>query len=253
MDILVLVSKTPDTKLNLSISDTNKDIDRESIEYVISPYDEHAIEAALTLQKQHGGTITYLTVGPKQDDAILRKALARGGDKAIRIDIPEDPDYLTPSTKAKIIYEVLKDLKYDIILAGKESAVDEAGVIPSILAAKLNIPIAYSVFKMELKDSTLILSSHMDEGDMMLEVSLPAMVVVDRDLNTPKMPSAIGIMKAKRKPIEVKSVDVELLRLDVDKMTLPETSRKQNKLTPETPGQAADHIIEFLKNEARIL
>ncbi len=255
MKCLVLVKKVPDTEIS------GNAILKGDVSFVINPYDEHAIEEALQLTKS-GGEVTYLTVGDKSSEDILRKALAMGGDKAVRIDVPADKSVDSLAT-AKIISEAIKTLEYDLILAGKQSVDSDSASVTSMIAEYLNIPQVTFIKKLELSDGKIVCHRDIDEGTEVSEVSLPALVSCDKGLNKPRFASVMGIMKAKKKPVDVKSLadlgldsEEEMLfgkSLDTSNLTVPTTEREAVKIESEDPAEAADEIIKFLKEKAKVV
>jgi electron transfer flavoprotein beta subunit len=203
MNILVLMKQTIDQeeKIVLKIGTVSE----EGVSFIINPYDEYAIEAAIQLREEHGGEITVITVGPTRAENVLRTALAMGADKAIMVN-SEDLN-LDEYCTVKILEAVIKNREFDIILAGNVAVDHGSGQIGPRLAYELNIPQVTSITRLEIDGNEAVIERNV-EGDIeVVLVSLPVLVTAQQGLNEPRYPSLSGIMKAKKKPIEQLEID----------------------------------------------
>ncbi|WP_233162091.1 electron transfer flavoprotein subunit beta/FixA family protein [Glycomyces salinus] len=204
MNIVVLVKQVPDSGLARRLDEQLR-VDRNGANNVMGELDEYAVEAALQLKEAHGGEVTVVTVGPDQASDTVRKTLAMGADKAVHVvdDAIAGSDALATS---KILAAALGRLEYDLIVAGAESTDSGMGVMPHLLAARLGVPAATGVRKIELDGDGIKVEHQRDNGYDVLTASLPAIVSVWDTINTPRYSSLKGIMAAKRKPVETLSL-----------------------------------------------
>ena len=200
MNIVVLVKQVPDSGLARRLDDQLR-VDRNGANNVMGELDEYAVEAALQLKEAHGGEVTVLTVGPDHATETVRKTLAMGADKAVHVvdEAIAGSDALATS---KILAAALGRLEFDLVLAGAESTDSGMGVMPHLLAARLGVPAATGVRKIEVEDGGFRVEHQRDDGYDVLAVPTRAIVSVWDTINTPRYPSLKGIMAAKRKPVE---------------------------------------------------
>ncbi|KIV51690.1 electron transfer flavoprotein subunit beta/FixA family protein, partial [Aneurinibacillus migulanus] len=195
MNILVCLKQTFDTEEKIVLE--NGAISEDGVEFIMNPYDEYAVEEAITLRDEHGGEVTVITVGPERAESALRTALAMGADKAVIVD---DEDIETDEYSiAKILAAVIKDREYDIILGGNMAVDNGSGQVGPRLAEELNIAQVTTITKLTVDGGKATIERDV-EGDIeTIEVSLPVLVTAQQGLNEPRYPSLPGIMKAKKK------------------------------------------------------
>ncbi|KIV50534.1 electron transfer flavoprotein subunit beta/FixA family protein, partial [Aneurinibacillus migulanus] len=195
MNILVLIKQTFDTEEKIVLE--NDAVSEDGVEFIMNPYDEYAVEEAITLRDEHGGEVTVITVGPERAESALRTALAMGADKAVIVD---DEDIETDEYSiAKILAAVIKDREYDIILGGNMAVDNGSGQVGPRLAEELNIAQVTTITKLTVDGGKATIERDV-EGDIeTIEVSLPVLVTAQQGLNEPRYPSLPGIMKAKKK------------------------------------------------------
>ena len=207
MNIYVLLKRTFDTEEKISIQDGK--IAEDNATFIINPYDEYAVEEALRLREEHGGKITVVTVGEEESDKELRTALAMGADKAVLIDAEdlEDGDEFSTAT---ILAAYFKDKEADIILAGNTTVDNSSGQVGPRLADELGINAVTTITKLTIDGNKAIIERDV-EGDIeTVETKLPLLVTCQQGLNDPRYPSLPGIMKAKKKPLEILELDDDL-------------------------------------------
>ncbi len=265
MNIVVLLKQTPDTESVIRIAEDGRSIDTQDIKWIINPYDEFAVEAALRLKEQHGGTVTIVSWGPQRVVESIRTALAMGADKGILID--DEAIYDSDSLGvAKALAAVVKELDPDIVLCGHR-AVDydhnQRGPMVAELLGWPHLPLAVS---MECDGSTVKIERPVEGGKMVLESSLPAVVTMggSHAVWNPRYASLPGIMKAKKKPLDVKKLadlglDPEECGADAAKIRLvslempPE--RKPGRIINgdlDTEGKAKE-LVRVLREEAKVI
>jgi electron transfer flavoprotein beta subunit len=205
MNIVVLVKQVPDSGSARSLDPADNTVARASADNVINEMDEYAIEEALTVKEAQGGEVTVLTVGPDSATDAIRKALSMGADKAVHVvdDAIHGSDALQTSA---ILAAALGQLEYDLVLCGAEATDSQMSVMPALLSERLGIPQLSGARKLTVEGSTVRVERQTDGGYWVLEASLPAIVSTWDTINEPRYPSFKGIMAAKKKPVETKSL-----------------------------------------------
>ncbi|WP_339228323.1 electron transfer flavoprotein subunit beta/FixA family protein [Oceanobacillus sp. FSL K6-2867] len=257
MDIYVLLKKTFDTEEKISVS--GGVIEDDGAEYIINPYDEYAVEEAITQRDAHGGEVTVVTVGDEDSEKQLRTALAMGADKAVLINTEEDLEEGDSFTTAKILEAYFEDKEADLILAGNVAIDEASGQVGPRLAELLGLPYVTTITKLDIKDKTVMIEKDV-EGDVeVIETSLPLLVTCQQGLNEPRYPSLPGIMKAKKKPLEELEIDdLDLDDEDVEPKTktidifLPSEKEAGRVLEGEVSDQVSE-LVSLLKNEKKVL
>lgn len=181
---------------------TGKELDLDWVDYKISDYDRNAIEEAVRLQEKHGGNVSAITVGKPDDTKGLKDALSRGPEKAYFIN-DSSFDNLEPSQTAAILAEVIggSSIDYDLIICGEGSSDLYARQVGPRLAAKLGIPCAAFVQKIEMEQDKIIVERKIEDGVEVLELPLPALVTVLPDINSPRIPGLKDTLSASKKPV----------------------------------------------------
>jgi len=253
MKILVCLKQTFDTEAKI-VLDSDGKIEKKGVSLIMNPYDEFAVEEALRISEKSGGEVTVITVGGAQAQDALRQALAMGADKAVLVETgdAEMDEYSTAVVLAKVISE----LEYDIILGGFRAIDDGSAQVMSRVSEILNIPVVNVVTKLEIEDGKAVATREIEGGSEVVEVPLPAVFTAQKGLNEPRYPSMKGIMKAKKKPMDKKTVAD--LGLDVSpkvkalSFSLPEP-RKAGKIIPGEPAEAARELARLLREEAKVI
>ncbi|MBW2709202.1 MAG: electron transfer flavoprotein subunit beta/FixA family protein [Deltaproteobacteria bacterium] len=233
MNIIVCVKRVPLTQeVDLEIDDTGKKIKEDALAYVINDWDNYAIEAAVQIQEALGGEVTAVTIGCEDDEEVLRRALAMGADRAIRIDSGDlAPDgYLN----AKILAKAISELDYDLVLTGVQSEDQNTGMVGIMLAEQLGLAHAAVTNGFEPAEGTSKIRVELEGGiDEVSRIQLPALLTIQTGINEPRYVSIMGIRKAKKK--ELKVMSLEELGLTPDDLT-PQTRIEEVFLPPETDG-----------------
>lgn len=260
MNIFVFVKRVPDTESKIRIDHEANSIIEEGLSFVINPYDEYAVEEALRLKEAGETTVTVFSVGSDDSIPILKKALAMGADEAVLLkdELKETYDGLRT---ARILVQALqtKYSDYNLLLFGKQSVGADNSQIPSMVAEWLGLPQVNVVTKLEIDGNTGSAHREIEGAVEKVAFTLPAVISAQKGLNEPRYETLRGIMAAKRKEIPV--VKVEDLGLDEDqlapmleliKMESPPL-REDGKVIEEEPDVAAKKIVEFLREEAKVL
>jgi electron transfer flavoprotein beta subunit len=201
MKILVCISKAPDTTAKISFKDSSTKFEEAGVQWIINPYDEwYALVKAIELKEQDANnTIHLITVGGVDCEPIIRKALALGGDEAIRINLDSDDSYCI----AAQIAEVAKNGNYDLVLTGKETIDYNSSTIGGMLSELLDMPYISLATKLEIAGYTAKVSREIDGGEETAEVTLPLVVSCQKGVAEQRIPNMRGIMAARTKPLKV--------------------------------------------------
>jgi electron transfer flavoprotein beta subunit len=260
MNILVFVKRVPDTESRIRINPQTRSIVEEGINFIISPFDEYAVEEALRLKEAKGGSVTVVTVGPDEATATLKKGLAMGADEAVLIkdDLKETYDGLRV---ARIIaaFVAKKHPGADLLLFGKQSVGADNSQVPSMAAELLGWPQANVVTKLEIEGGQGVARREIEGATERVAFSLPAVVSAQKGLNEPRYETLKGIMAAKRKVIPVVTLaelgltnDDVAPQVDVVAMELP-AARKAGAIIPGLPEEAAKKLVELLRQDAKVI
>jgi len=252
MDVIVCVRKVPDTaEADVMVEKSGKDIEKSRLTFTINEWDNYAVEEAIQMKEKYGGTVTVVTVGQKDVEDVLRRSLAMGADKAIRVDM-EDPD--DAYTLANILCAVIKNQKYDLVLFGAQSGDFNRGVTGAMVARMLGIPHATMVNGIEVLDGSIKASRELEGGlNEIYEIKLPALLTIQTGINEPRYVSISGIRKARQKPLEVLTPsDVGVGSIEpmvvLDKMYMPPPG-KLAEFIAGSPEEAAAKLASILKGK----
>lgn len=255
MKIVVLLKQTFDTEEKIVID--NDSIAEDGVKFVINPYDEYAVEEAVKLRDEHGGSVTLLSVGPSRTAEALRTALAMGADDAVLISDERIPD--DEYAVSKVLHTYLSSEHVDLILGGNFSVDRGAGQVAVRLAGLLGIPHAGSITKLSIRGDKA--EVHRDaEGDLeVLELTLPALFTAQQGLNEPRYPSLPGIMKAKKKPFKTLTLDdIGITENDVlpatmqSELSLP-PARSAGQILKGTPAEVAHELVSLLRTQSKVI
>lgn len=264
MNIIVCLKQVPDTETQIKIAQDGKSIVEDDIKWIMNPYDEYGVEEALRLKEKFGGEVTIVGVGPKRVTEAIRTALAMGADKGIIINDPA----LTGSDSlgiARVLAAAVKDLDFDLIFTGQRGVDDDSGIVGAAMAEFLDIPHVSVVVKVEVsEDGKSVNATRPVEGQsLVIEACLPALITAQKGLNEPRYASLPGIMKAKKKPLEEKTLaDLGLdpsqfgegaRNLKIMELTPPPQRQAGKIIEGETPEQKAGELVRLLHEEAKVL
>ena len=256
MNIVVLIKQVPEIAL-IKVDSAANQVVLPQGPGTVNPFDEYAVEEALRLKEAHGGKVTVLSVGTDRTESALRTCLALGVDEALLLvdDIFNASD---PQAVGKILAAGLKKLgEYDLILAGKQAIDSDSAQVPGAVAAHLNLPQAMFVKKFEaVADGKATVYRTTEEGYDIIELALPAVVSVVKEINEPRLPSLKGKMAAKKK--EIVKWSAADLGLDASSVGANSGTKQLNVAPPpprpkgemiqgETPEEIADNLFNKLK------
>lgn len=247
MKILVAISKVPDTTAKITFKEGNTVFNEEGVQGIINPYDEwYALVRAIELKEAAPDTILHLiTVGDNSADPILRKALALGGDEAIRINIKPTDSYSVASQ----IAVVAKEGGYDLILTGKETIDYNDASVPGILAELLDLPFVPVATKLTIEGDKATIVKEIEGGEQTEAGQFPLVISCAKGMAKQRMPNIRNVMAARTKPIKVvEPVAVDLLTETVQ-FELP-AAKSGVKLVEA--GQE-EELVRLLHEEAKVI
>jgi len=217
VNIVVCIKQVPNTA-DVKINPETNTLIREGTQSMINPYDLHAIEAALQIREEVGGTVLAITMGPPQAEEALREVLSMGADE---VRLISDRAFAGSDTwaTAYTLYKAIERIGYDVILCGKQAIDGDTAQVGPEVAEFLKIPHIAYVKKIEAIDVHLIrVQRMMDDGYDIVESSLPVLLTVVKEINTPRLPSLKGKMAAKKATIA--RMDFDSLGADIENVGL---------------------------------
>jgi electron transfer flavoprotein beta subunit len=262
MEIVVLVKQVPDTESLIEIEDDGVSIKKQDIKWVMNPYDEIAVEEALQIRDAQGGAVTVVSMGPQKTVETIRTALAMGADKGVHVNDPaaEGSDALAT---AKILAAVVKEIGCDLIIAGHRAVDEDNYQVAAGVAEILDIPQISMVVKAEVLDGKIKCHRTIEGGTVVVEAALPALFTTQRGLNEPRYASLPGIMKAKKKPVEVKTVaDLGLdasavgaanRKVKIKALNFPPERQAVKIIEAESAQEKAAELVRVLHEEFKII
>ncbi len=259
MKIAVLMKRVPDTASVFKIGADNKSVETDNLKYVMSPYDEHAMEEAiLTREAGKADEVIVVTMGPDAAQETIRTALAMGADRAIFVKDDAAAGANCKGT-AMVLAAALKTESPELIFAGKQAVDDDASQVPERVAELLEIPHASVVMSFELDNNTASVAREIEGGHYKMEVTLPALFTIQKGINTPRYPTLPNIMKAKKKEIkELSLADLGLSgdevssELAIESLALPRQDRL-NKILDGDNNERVAQLLSILREEEKVL
>ena len=248
MKILVCISCVPDTTSKINFTNNDTDFDTNGVQFVINPNDEFGLTRAMWFKEKNNASIDVINVGEQSNETVLRKALAIGADRAIRIDSKAIDSYQV----AKNISNFIKEKSYDLIIAGRESIDYNGSMVPGMISEILNINFITNCVSLEINGSNATAKREMEGGIETLTCELPLIIggqkglVEESDL---KIPNMRGIMQARQKPLDVIESDESEFKTETHKFYKPEDKKE---IVMVDPGNL-DKLIDLLHNEAKVI
>lgn len=258
MNICVLLKQVPDTETKIRITPGKDGIEKGDIKWIINPYDEFAIEEGLkTKEKLKEGAVTVVTVGSDRAIEALRTAVAMGADNAILVKAEDNVDNFLA---AKALAEVLKKESPALVFTGKQAIDDDQAATFNYVAEFLDLPSASVIVKCDVSaDKRSVRVEQEAEGGAknIIEMSVPAVVAVNKGINTPRYASLPGIMKAKKKEIKTYTLadlglGSETAKVKLSEFQLPPERQAGKKLSGDAAAQAKE-LARLLREEAKLI
>ena len=263
MNIVVLLKQVPDTETKIRIGGDGKSIDTSDIKWIINPYDEYAVEAALRLKDSLGAKVTILCMGPERAVESIRTALAMGADQGVLVNDPATAgsDALG---KAKVLAAALRSLELDLIFCGHRAVDDDENQVGVMVAELMGLPHLGLAVSVEVEDGKVKMARPIEGARVTLEGKMPALVTFGgaHAIWNPRYASLPGIMKAKKKPLETKTLgDLGLsaddvgsqgAKVKVTSLELPAERQPGRKIEGETADKAKE-LVRLLHEEAKVI
>ncbi len=248
MKIAVCINHVPDTETKIRITSDGKSIDKTGVNYIMSPYDEIAVEQGLQIREKFSGEIVAVSLGSDPNKETLRKALAMGVDKAVLL---RDDSVRDSISLAKGLVEFLKEYQPDVILFGKQSIDYDNSQLSGLVAEMLGMPSVSVIVKLTIEQEKVTCEREIEGGHETVETRLPVVLSVQKGLCEPRYPSLKGIMAAKSKPIDDKPISPCELKVETVSLKLP-PSKSAGKIVG-TDSSAVGELVRLLHEEAKII
>jgi electron transfer flavoprotein beta subunit len=247
MKILVCISKTPDTTAKIAFTDNNTKFSEAGVQWIINPYDEwYALVRAIELKEKDPSTVLHLiTVGGADTEPIIRKALALGGDEAVRVNASGPDSFFIASQ----IAEVARQGNYDLVFTGKETIDYNGSSIGGMVAELLDMAYVSLATKFEINGAITTITREIEGGEEVCEVSLPVVVSCQKGMAEQRIPNMKGIMGARTKPLKVvEPVAVDELTSVVG-FQLPPAKAGVKLIAPDNTAE----LVRLLREEAKVI
>ena len=250
MNFVVCVKRVAATDTQVKVGADGKSLDPAGVEFVLNPYDEFAVEQALLIKEQLGeGEVTILTLGPQDAQKELRNELAKGADKAVLLKT--DGWVYDSYSAAKAIAQHLEGNKPDLVFCGKQAVDADNAQFGPRLAALLGMPSVSEVAKLSFENGTFTVERDIEGGREVISVPAPAVVTCNKGLNEPRYTNLKGIMKAKKKPLDIVDAPAIEPAMENAGLELP-PARPEGRILGEGAG-AVSALMDALRNEAKVL
>lgn len=248
MKIIVCISHVPDTTSKINFSDGDTKFERNGVQFVINPNDEFGLTRAMWFKEKQGATVDVINVGLSDTESTLRKALAIGADKAIRIDMNPENGF----NVAKQLANYIKKENYDLVIAGRESIDYNGGMVPGMIAGLNNANFINNCISLEIDGTNVTASREIDGGKETIESCIPLVIGAQKGLveeSDLRIPNMRGIMQARQKPLEV----IEPYDFNSNTETLKFQKPLPKQAVKLVDSENLDELINLLHNEAKVL
>jgi len=249
MKILVTVKRVIDYNVQVRVKSDNSGVEKENVKMSMNPPDENAVEEALRIKEAgKADEIIILSIGEEKCQETIRTALAMGADRGILV---KANDEIEPLSVSKIVAKIAETENPGLILMGKQAIDDDSNQTAQMTSALLDWPQATFASKIEMEENTAIITREIDEGLERIRVNMPFIASCDLRLNEPRYASLPNIMKAKKKPIEIKST--EELGIDtkprIENLKISEPPSRQKGVMVSDVAE----LVQKLKYEAKVI
>jgi electron transfer flavoprotein beta subunit len=249
MKIAVCLKRVPDTETRITIAPGGKSIVETGVKFILNPYDEFAVEAALLLKQAQGGEVVAITLGGDSSQETLRTALAMGADRAVLLKT--DDTIVDTIAVAHALGAELQSGGYDLVLLGKMAIDDYNHAMAPALGELLGLPAVSAVSKLTIEGGRGMAEREVEGGVEVITFPLPAVVSADKGLNKPRLPTLPGIMAAKKKPLETKPAALGAVLVTINALT-PPPERPAGRIVGEGAA-AVPELVRLLQTEAKVL
>jgi electron transfer flavoprotein beta subunit len=260
MKIIVCVKQVPDTETRIRLAPEGKGIVESDINWILSPYDEYAIEEALRIKEAKGGEVVLVCLGPDRALSGIRSGLAMGADSGVHLN---DPLFEATDTlgTARALAAAIKTLEpYDLILTGQQGVGGDNSQVPGQIAQILDLPQVTVAVKVELGDGKATVEREIEGAHETWETSLPAVISAQKGLNEPRYASLKGIMAAKKKPVS--TLDAAALgltaeslapKLELVSLELPPPRPEVKMVEGDDAAAQAKELLRLLHEDAKVI
>lgn len=250
MKIACCIKRVPDSETRVKVAADGKSLDEAGVKFILNPYDEFAVEEALRRKEKAGsGEVAVICLGPAAAQETIRTALAMGADRGVLLQTDKAP--VDGFQTATAIAAELKAGSWDLILFGKMAIDDHSQQVGPLVAELLGLPCVTAIAHLDIDGTKGVAEREVEGGIEVVEFPLPAVLTADKGLNEPRYPALKGIMAAKKKPLEVKPVQLGPGNVEVVALTLP-PERKEGRIIGEGAA-AVPELIRVLREEAKVL
>jgi electron transfer flavoprotein beta subunit len=258
LNSVVCIAQVPDTEARIKIADGRR-IDESGLKFIVSPYDEFALEAAIRLKESKGGDVTVLSFGPDRAQQALRECLARGATKALHVK--GESGNADSLGIAKVLAAAIKTIPHDIVFFGKQGVGTDNSLVGPMVAELLGDPQVNVVTHLEVGEGKVTAHREIEAAEEVLEAATPVVITAQKGLNEPRYASLKGIMAAKKIPIDAKNVtdlglqesDIYNQRVTIVSLELPPEKSGGRKIDGADPAAAAKEILKYIREEAKAL
>ena len=252
------MKRVPDTgEADVAIAKGEQTIETGDLVFDVNDWDKYAVEEAVLLKEKLGGTVTMVTMGTEETEDALRRCFAIGADNAIRLTDPAFEGSDATAT-ARILYQAVKDIKFDLLLTGTQASDDGFGQVGPVIATLFGIPHASLVTSIEIEDGKAKVQRELEGGlSEVMEVPMPAVLTIQTGINEPRYVSIMGVRKASRKEIETLGLaDLGLAETTVgrsgsqtriERLFLPPVTREA-EILQGNPDEVAVKLARILKD-----
>jgi electron transfer flavoprotein beta subunit len=240
---VVCIKQVPDTETRVKVAADGRSLDSAGVTWILNPYDEFAVEAALALREQQGGgEVVAISAGPAGVATTLRTVLAMGADRAIHLRVDgAAPD---PLTVARALAEAIRPLDATLVWLGKQAVDDDQAQVGPMVAELLQLPCVTALATFQMQGEQIVAERDIEGGREVIAVTPPAVLTTDKGLNEPRYASLKGIMAAKKKPLEERPFPSGAAHLEVLSLELP---------APRSAGRIVGHGVEGVAELVRVL
>ncbi|MEO8215866.1 MAG: electron transfer flavoprotein subunit beta/FixA family protein [Acidobacteriota bacterium] len=257
MNSVVCISHVPDTESKIKINQDGSGIEEGGLKFIVSPYDEYALEEAIRLKEAHGGDVTVISFGPDRVAQGLRECLARGATKALHIQ--GDPSGVDSLGIAKVLAAAIKPMSPDLVLLGIKGVGTDNSLVGPMLAELLSMPQVNVVTHLELADGKLTAHREIEGAEEVIALAMPAVITAQKGLNDPRYASLKGIMAAKKitiestTPAELGVTDEELNAggIRITSLELPPEKAGGRRIEGSDTAAAAAEIVRYIREEVK--
>jgi len=247
--IIVSVKRVPDTEARIRIAPDGVGTESAGLKFILNPYDEFAVEAALRQREALGaGDVTVLTVGAEDAAEALRAGLAMGADQAVHLATSAAAEGLAV---ARAIADELRERPFDLALFGVKAIDDDLQAVGVMVGELLDLPTVSSVSEFTIEAGTVTAHRMVEGGIEVVDVRTPCVLTITKGAYEPRYPSLKGIMAAKKKPVDRKDVELEPAGIRIRKLEYP-PERQAARIVGEGPD-AVPELVRLLREEARVV